>query len=147
MSKKYRNINYIRRVKTNCAKKKVLIAFLNVFNDSIFLTEQGRSFHSLGAAARKERSPSVTSVYPCKEQVVKRHWNENYIFWCLLRKSVHFLEKGKLNIRSPVDIILTLDSIDALKLVLSTHHDWKKQRLRKITMLQYEKAWTLIIAE
>ena len=33
------------------ANKKVLMAFLNLFKDWVFLIEPGRSFHNLGAAA------------------------------------------------------------------------------------------------
>ena len=33
------------------ANKKVLMAFLNLFKDWVFLIEAGRSFHNLGAAA------------------------------------------------------------------------------------------------
>ena len=44
------------------ANKKVLMAFLNLFKDWLFLIEPGRSFHNLGAAAWKDRSPSVVSV-------------------------------------------------------------------------------------
>ena len=44
------------------ANKKVLMAFLNLFKDWVFLIEPGRSFHNLGAAAWKDRPPSVVSV-------------------------------------------------------------------------------------
>ena len=40
------------------------MAFLNLFKDWVFLIEPGRSFHNLGAAAWKDRSPSVMSVLP-----------------------------------------------------------------------------------
>ena len=46
------------------ANKKVLMAFLNLFKDWVFLIEPRRSFHNLGAAAWKDRSPSVVSVLP-----------------------------------------------------------------------------------
>ena len=46
------------------ANKKVLMALLNLFKDWVFLIEPGRSFHNLGAAAWKDRSPSVVSVLP-----------------------------------------------------------------------------------
>ena len=40
------------------------MAFLNLLKDWVFLIEPGRSFHNLGAAAWKDRSPSVVSVLP-----------------------------------------------------------------------------------
>ena len=57
------------------------MAFLNLFKDWVFLIEPGRSFHNLGAAAWKDRSPSVESVFPL--QGVSRPWNGNHIFRCL----------------------------------------------------------------
>ena len=56
---------------------------LNLFKDWVFLIEPGRSFHGLGAAAWKDRSPSVVSVLPLKEPGVSRHLNVNHIFRCL----------------------------------------------------------------
>ena len=44
--------------------KKVLMAFLNLFKDWVFLIEPGRSFHNLGVAAWKDRLLSVVSVLP-----------------------------------------------------------------------------------
>ena len=46
------------------ANKKVLMAFLNLFKDWVFLIEPGRSFHNLGAAAWKDRLLNVVSVLP-----------------------------------------------------------------------------------
>ena len=46
------------------ANKKVLMALLNLFIDWVFLIEPRRSFLNLGAAAWKDRSPSVVSVLP-----------------------------------------------------------------------------------
>ena len=46
------------------ANKKSLMALLNLFKDWVFLIEPRRSFHNLGAAAWKDRSPSVVSVLP-----------------------------------------------------------------------------------
>ena len=40
-----------KELKSFKASKKVLMAFLNLFKDWVFLIEPGRSFHNLGAAA------------------------------------------------------------------------------------------------
>ena len=40
------------------------MAFLNLFKDWVFLIEPGRSLHNLGAAAWKDRSPSLVNVLP-----------------------------------------------------------------------------------
>ena len=56
-------LDRVKRVK-KLWQIKVLVAFLNLFKDWVFLIEPGRSFHNLGAAAWKDRSPSVESVLP-----------------------------------------------------------------------------------
>ena len=40
------------------------MAFLNLFKDWVFLIEPGRSLRNLGAAAWKDRSPSLVNVLP-----------------------------------------------------------------------------------
>ena len=54
----------IVRIKIQCdsLKRKVLIDFLRLFKEATFPTSAGSLFQSAGAAAAKERAPSVGSI-------------------------------------------------------------------------------------
>ena len=50
------------KVKSDSLKRNVLIDFLKIFKEATFLIAAGSLFQSAGAAAAKERVPSVGSI-------------------------------------------------------------------------------------
>ena len=52
-----------KKIESDSLKRKVLIDFLKLFKEATFLISAGSLFQSAGAAAAKERAPSVGSIF------------------------------------------------------------------------------------
>ena len=83
------------------------MAFLNLFKDWVFLIEPGRSFHNLGAAAWKDRSPSVVSVLPLQGARSKPSLEWKSYLWKKGRRRItnEILEVKGLKILFGIDIL------------------------------------------